>query len=76
MQLRGDSKEPSIEPLQATGGFLVVNLTAVRPQEIPRCGQGLTDSGKIGTGDTFGERERRDAVKLNGVLAGEVVLAL
>jgi len=27
-------------------------------------------------GDTFRERQRRDAVGLNGVLAGEVELAL
>jgi hypothetical protein len=74
--LRGGSKEPSIEVLQAAAGFLVVSPTAVHAQEITVCGQSLADSGKVGRGHRSGERERQDAVELNGVVGGEAELAL
>jgi len=74
--LIGDVKKASIKALKLAAGFLIAELSAEHIQEMTGGRDGLADSGNVGPGSLLGNRDGRNAVRLRGVLAGEVEFAL
>ena len=55
IQLTGDREEAPIEALELAADFLIGEAAPVHLQKVASSGQGLMDSGEVGTGGMAGD---------------------